>query len=146
MTIDIIKKPINHEDRRGLIMDIFPKLAPECVTLITTLRGMVRGNHYHRETTQWMFVVSGKLWVYEQPLTQLGESEPVSRVLLVAGDLVGHHANVIHAYKAAEDTVSLAFAQGVRKGMDYEADTVRVDSIIDRWMIQRRGEPGAAIE
>lgn len=143
--MNVEKKPINHEDARGLIMDIFPKDGPECATLLITKAGAVRGNHYHRYTTQWMFVISGKLWAYEvgQPIIakhrmgddELVEQPKVERVLLEPGDLIRHNPYVIHAFAAAEDAVSIAFAEGPRKGMDYETDTVRIDgSLIERWL------------
>ena len=41
-------------DDRGDITDILVKEAIEYVTLITSNAGTVRGNHYHKQTYQWV--------------------------------------------------------------------------------------------
>ena len=48
------------EDERGVIQDLFGG-DPVNVTYIKTLAGAVRGNHVHRETTQWTLLVRGSL-------------------------------------------------------------------------------------
>ena len=124
--------PINHRDDRGTIRDIFPTAAPECVTVITSAKGAVRGNHVHDASTQHVYIVDGELEVWWRDaegkiwLDQLG-----------AGDLMTHDPGEEHAYRATEPTTFLAFAQGVRKGIDYEKDTRRVPSLIDAWRAQQ---------
>lgn len=116
-------KPINFEDDRGAIRDIFTDGGKEAVTVITSVKGAVRGNHYHKRSVQYVFVVSGKLAAYSQ---KLGE-KTIERHMLGAGDLIIHEPNEVHAFVAEEDTVFLAFAEGLRKGEDYEKDTYRVN-------------------
>jgi dTDP-4-dehydrorhamnose 3,5-epimerase-like enzyme len=130
--------PINHFDGRGLIRDIFPTAAPDAVTLITQRAGSVRGNHVHLESTQHLFVVSGGIIAYTkryEPDRASREPERVERVGLGAGALITHAPGEAHAYQALVDSVLLAFACGIRKGMDYEADTIRLDqSLIEQYL------------
>jgi hypothetical protein len=43
-------------DRRGTITDVLDGIPVECVTLVTSNKGAVRGNHYHKKTTQYTYV------------------------------------------------------------------------------------------
>ena len=49
------------QDGRGTIADILEDEPIEHVTVIESKTGAVRGNHVHRETHQWVYVVTGKL-------------------------------------------------------------------------------------
>lgn len=127
--------PINHHDTRGIIRDIFGSGAPDCVTLITQRAGSVRGNHLHKLSTQHLFVVSGGIIAYTRP--PIGGM--VERIGLGAGAMISHVADEAHAYEAYADSVLLAFAEGVRKGTEYEQDTYRIPDLIDEFMEQNGG-------
>ena len=64
--MNIEKKNINFQDRRGVITDIFVDEPKQHCTIITTNKGCVRGNHYHKKSKQHDFIVSGKFEVYSQ--------------------------------------------------------------------------------
>ncbi|HEV8370753.1 MAG TPA: cupin domain-containing protein [Pyrinomonadaceae bacterium] len=109
------------EDERGQITDILAKEEIQFVTLITQAKGTTRGNHYHKETVQWNYVLQGKLKL----LTQFPDS-PVISTLLEVGDLAVTEQQERHALEALEDSVFLVFTRGVRGGTDYEKDTYRL--------------------
>src|SRR5439155_25869404 len=55
-------------DGRGEIRDLLRDAELDSVTLIRTNRGGIRGNHYHRATSQWTYVISGRVrWVTQMP-------------------------------------------------------------------------------
>lgn len=108
-------------DERGEITDILAKEPIEYVTLITQAKGTTRGNHYHKETIQWNYVLSGRLKL----LTQLPGDSVMSTVLEV-GDLAVTVQDERHAIEALEDSVFLVLTRGVRGGADYEKDTFRL--------------------
>jgi quercetin dioxygenase-like cupin family protein len=110
-------------DARGVIRDLITNEQIDAVTLIYTKKKAVRGNHYHHETTQWTFVVSGKLRV----VTELLPEQPEEDVLSV-GQLMVSPPDERHAWKALEDTVVLVFTQGPRSGANYESDVVRLEA------------------
>lgn len=123
----LVHMPINFHDDRGIIRDIFPTGSPDCVTLITSAPRSVRGNHLHKLSTQSAFVVSGTMIAFTRsPIT--GQ---VDKLRLLAGDMVVHEPNEEHAYLAIDHVVFLAFAEGLRKGEDYEKDTYRVAPLFD---------------
>jgi len=116
-----------HEDERGKIADLFYKNPIEHISILTTNAGAIRGNHYHKNTVQHIFLIKGSLEYWYKPINS---DEEVRMTKVVPGDIITSSSNEIHAIKASEDSEFLALAEGVRGGADYETDTFRVDSII----------------
>ena len=116
-------KKINFEDSRGTIADIFVHNPKDNITIIFSKKGAVRGNHYHKQSTQYLFMISGKMTI----LTQKFGENAITKSILQPYDLMTHEPYEIHTFIAEEDTVFLAFADGLRGGEDYEKDTYRVE-------------------
>ncbi|ADH85083.1 polysaccharide biosynthesis C-terminal domain-containing protein [Desulfurivibrio alkaliphilus] len=114
------KKPA-FADARGEIVDIVEKIPFDSLTVITSRQGAVRGNHYHRETTQYTFILAGKCRYRSQKPDQ-----PAEEAIMVKGDLAVSPPLESHAFEALEDSVLLAFCQGPRSGSQYETDTFRL--------------------
>tara|TARA_R100000278_G_C5465656_1_gene162554 strand:+ start:666 stop:1073 length:408 start_codon:yes stop_codon:yes gene_type:complete len=127
---DTPKEPLEkHEDERGTIVDIFYKHNIDHVAIIQSVKGAIRGNHYHKKTTQHMLITKGSL---EYWYKTLDSDEKSKHVLLQKGDLVSTPPNEIHALKIVEDNEFIVFTEGLRGGKDYEQDTFRLaGSIID---------------
>ncbi len=120
--MQIEKKIINFEDERGSIRDILIGKEVDAITLITFKKGGVRGNHYHKKSIQYSYIVSGKILCATQK-----EGEPIETHEVIEGDLITHAEGEIHAFKALDDSVFLSLTKGPRKGDDYEDDTFRVE-------------------
>ena len=86
------------------------------------MQGAVRANHYHKKTTQWNYVISGRIKL----VTQF-EDEAVQETILEKGDLVMTVPFEKHALVGIEDSELLVFTEGPRAGKDYESDTFRLD-------------------
>jgi oxalate decarboxylase/phosphoglucose isomerase-like protein (cupin superfamily) len=108
-------------DQRGQITDIVQHTPFDSVTIITSVSGAIRANHYHKESIQFSYVLSGRLLA----LTQLPDG-PVETADLVAGDLLETPPLERHALQALEDSVLLIITRGPRGGKGYEDDTFRV--------------------
>jgi quercetin dioxygenase-like cupin family protein len=116
-------------DDRGTITDIFYKINANHACLITNTPGAVRGNHYHKHTIQYTYVLTGSMIYYSKPVDS---DQPADEFLAKKGDFIISLPNEIHAMKATPDGCTfLAFAEGPRGGEDYETDTYRVDSIVE---------------
>ena len=123
--MEIIKTKINHEDSRGVIRDILIGIDIDAVTLLTAKAGSVRGNHYHKQSDQYLYIVSGRLTCAAQD-----RENPIETKEVEGGDLVINKAWEKHAFKAIEDSTLLSLTKGPRKGEDYEKDIFRLDKPI----------------
>ena len=117
-----------HQDDRGIIADIFYKTNIEHVAIIKSEPNAIRGNHYHKETTQSMLMTKGSLEYWYKPV---GSDDPSKMYLCKVGDLITTEPYEIHALRITDEgNEFIVFSEGKRGGMDYESDTYRVDSII----------------
>ena len=118
-----------HSDERGTIVDIFYKHNIEHIAVIESYKGSIRGNHYHKKTTQHMLITQGSL---EYWFKDVNDDKPAKMILCQRGDLVTTPPNEIHALKIRDDgNEFIVFSSGLRGGQDYESDTYRVDTIIE---------------
>lgn len=118
----IRSKQPNFSDERGQITDIIENQPVDSITILTTKKNAVRGNHYHSETTQYLYVVEGSCNYYSQIDGAAATVEIVSK-----GDLIITPPLERHAFEALQDSVFLAFCHGPRAGSQYETDTLRLD-------------------
>lgn len=103
-------------DERGKIQDLI--IGPiDSVTWIHTVQNAVRGNHYHKYTVQWCYLLSGSMLVVNGDETKVVE----------AGQMMVEEPGVPHAWKALEPTDCIVFTLGPRAGDQYESDTYRLD-------------------
>ena len=121
----VIRKKPAFTDERGVITDILEGINVNAVTILTFRKGAVRGNHYHKKTTQYAYIIDGKLRLYTQV-----DGEKVRTKMIKKGDLVETPPNEKHAFVALEDSVMLACCYGLRAGKQYEEDTYRLKELI----------------
>ena len=115
-------------DNRGTIADVFYNHAINHVAIITSEPNIIRGNHYHKETTQHMLMTKGSL---EYWYKDFGSDEPAKMYVAKVGDLVSTKPFEIHGLRiCSEGNEFIVFSEGLRGGKDYESDTYRVESII----------------
>lgn len=115
------KPEVVFKDGRGEITDILKKETIEYVTLVKSLKGSTRGNHYHKETHQFNYIVEGKVKLLTQK-----PGEKVNATIMGKGDLTVTEPNESHAIVALEDSLIMVFTRGIRGGEDYEKDTYRI--------------------
>lgn len=118
----VIETEINHQDARGAITDLVENANINAVTLISFQKGAVRGNHYHKKTTQWNYVIKGRIKL----VAQSGEA-PATEVILGEGDFAVTEPMEKHALVGLAESEMLVFTQGPRGGKEYESDTFRLD-------------------
>jgi dTDP-4-dehydrorhamnose 3,5-epimerase-like enzyme len=129
-----VKEPLElHTDERGSIVDVFYNDDIEHVAVVDSEPNVLRGNHYHKLSTQHMLMTKGSLEYWYKPTDS---DEPAEMIVAKVGDIVSTPPNEIHALVIREDgNQFIVFSEGVRGGMDYESDTFRVDSIIPKDML-----------
>ena len=116
-----IKNRIIYKDERGLIIDLLEGKKINAITFVSQKKGRVRGNHLHKKTIQWNYLIKGKI----ELVTKKRNSKP-KKIILFKGDLAETLKNEAHATKALKDSEFLVFTQGPRGGKEYEKDTFRL--------------------
>ncbi len=119
-------------DHRGSITDIFVKSPKDHCAIITTAPGHIRANHYHKFTTQYTFLVHGKMLMASVEVSKNGgyDQEAVEIITIPTNTLVVHPPYKAHAFKAVEESTILAFACGIRGGDQYESDVFRLEECL----------------
>ena len=123
------KLEVAFEDHRGVIVDILEGENVDAVTFISFKNRAVRANHFHKETTQWNYVLSGKLKycnrVIDKNLLEDGDAVTTEEILF-PGDFCVSYPWESHAFQGIEDSEMLVLTKGPRSGMNYEKDTFRL--------------------
>ena len=111
-----------HVDARGAIQSLvnFPM---KNISLITSVKGSLRSNHYHKTDWHYIYMLSGEVDYYYRPT---GSNEPPKVVRGKKGDMIFTPPMEDHATVALEDSVFLAISRNPRDQEAYEADVVRV--------------------
>lgn len=118
----IIKTNINHIDDRGKIIDLVERQNINAITFISFTQNAIRANHYHKNTTQWNYIIKGKIKL----VTQFGDGS-IKEIILSSGELAITEPMEKHALVGMEDSEMLVFIEGPRGGKEYESDTFRLD-------------------
>ena len=122
---------INHADDRGTIRDIFVSSPKDHCSIITFSQGAVRANHFHKQSTQYTYVIDGEIVLATRLVDANGEpAGEIEKTVLGPGDLVTHPPYHAHAFRALKPSTILAFADGTRGGSDYENDVYRLQTSI----------------
>lgn len=122
-TIVPLEKPF--VDARGVIqalVDVDMKGA----LLITSKKGAVRANHYHKSDWHYCFVLSGSIEYFERPV---GSKKAPKKIIVKTGQLFFTPPMVEHAMRFPEDGAFLTLSRNIRDPKSYEKDLVRVELI-----------------
>ena len=115
-------------DSRGEIYDIFVNSPKDHCALITSKKGAIRGNHFHKESTQFTFILNGKFKLFRAKVDNDGNLvEEASVKIIEKNEFIEHPPFEAHTLEAISDNaIILAFACGKRGGTYYENDTFRL--------------------
>lgn len=122
--MEVKRIPPTVQDTRGVITDLLERERIHSVTLITSAKGAVRGNHYHKATWQYAYILTGRMRVVAKSLP---DGEP-REALVEPGDLILHPPMEGHVMVAVEDSSFMVFTRGPRGGREYETDTYRLET------------------
>jgi quercetin dioxygenase-like cupin family protein len=111
-----------YSDSRGDITDLIHGDEINSVTHISFTKNAVRGNHYHKRTIQWNYVISGEVLL----VTQMPGGNRIEKKLC-KGDFAVSVQHERHALQGLSDVSEvLIFTKGPRSGSNYEEDTFRL--------------------
>ena len=99
---EVISIEVAFSDENGEISNIIERLIGH-VAVIHSVEGAVRGNHYHKEDDQWIYVASGRMVVRAvDPVT-----EEKWNYYVEEGQLEYMPAGIAHAYWFPKETTFL---------------------------------------
>ena len=116
-----------HTDDRGVISDVFYDSDIHHVAMINSKKEITRGDHYHKETTQYTLVLKGKL---EYWFREIESNQKAKCIIMNEGDMIESPPLVIHSFRFLTDNQIIVFTKGKRGGKDYEKDTFRINTSI----------------
>lgn len=112
--------PITFKDGRGVIATYYPqRLDIKEWNYIVTLKGSIRGKHYHDEFDEYIMLVEGS-GIY----VELTDGEEYS-TMVATGDCIYIPMGVPHTFYPTDDTKAIALL--TKKWNDCEAPITRID-------------------
>lgn len=118
--------PLAFRDERGAIQPLVDETMQSCL-IITSSKGSVRANHYHKTDAHHCYVLSGRIEYYARPV---GSTDAPQRTTVGPGEMVYTPPMVEHAMVFPEETVFLTMGRNSRLPEVYEEDVVRVPSLV----------------
>lgn len=114
--------PEGFEDARGRIQNLLLTTVRN-IALVTSKKGTVRSNHYHKEDWHYLYVISGSFNYYERDVESSGED--IEPILVKAGEMVFTPPMKVHRTDFLEDTVMLSMGKNPQDHNHHEEDVVR---------------------
>ena len=102
------------EDERGVIVNVLEHTAFEHLAYITCNPGAVRGNHYHPNEDQWIFMVVGRMAVRAVDIV----TEETWNYMVEEGQLEYMPPGIAHAYHFPKETVFINVTPRGRRDAD----------------------------
>ena len=121
----LVSIPTPFVDSRGDLQVLLNRDIKSAV-LITSIKGSLRANHYHKKDWHYCFVMSGSIKYYFRPT---GSTDDPKYVLIEAGQMFFTPPMVDHAMVFPEDVVFIALSGSSREQDSYEDDLVRVELV-----------------
>jgi len=119
----IVSLPMPFEDSRGVIQTLVDGEI-QAIQIITSVKGSVRANHFHKTDSHFMYVVSGRMKYFHRVA---GETQAPTWLTIEAGQMVYSPPMIEHAVEFLEDSIFLNITGKSREQGVYEDDLVRVD-------------------
>ncbi len=124
-TVDVLRTSVVVENSARGIIEKLAEGEYHSILRITSKKGTVRANHFHKGDSHMCYCTKGKIEYLWRDARD--DSAPLQRVLIEAGQLFYTPPMVAHAMVFLEDTEFYAFTTSPRHTQaDYEEDVTRV--------------------
>ena len=94
----LIKNYFSFKDERGEIKGLINFDSWQEINHITSFKGTIRGNHYHKKTKEAVVVLDGKINV------SLNNDNEKENLILQKGDVIVIEPMTVHTFKMLEDS------------------------------------------
>ena len=112
-------------DERGAIVPIVDEKMESCV-IISSVKGTVRANHFHKTDWHYCHVLSGEI---EYHWRETGSEQAPNTITVKEGQCFFTPPMVDHAMVFPVDTTFLTLGRNPRDQASYEADIERIDLV-----------------
>ena len=112
-------------DSRGEIQPLVDR-AMRSAVLISSKKGTVRANHYHKTDWHYCYVLEGRIEYHHRPH---GSDAAPETVIVEKGQIFFTPPMVDHAMVFVEDTTFLTLGRNSRAQEVYEADVERIELV-----------------
>ncbi|MDH5188682.1 MAG: cupin domain-containing protein [Rhodospirillaceae bacterium] len=112
-------------DARGEIQPLVDIEMKSCV-LITSKKGALRANHYHKTDWHFCYVLNGSIEYHHRPH---GDTGPGEKQIVGPGQLFFTPPMVDHSMVFLEETTFITLGRNSRKQEVYEADVERIELV-----------------
>lgn len=112
-------------DERGAIYPIVDEKMESCV-IISSKKGTVRANHFHKTDWHYCHVLSGEI---EYHWRETGSDQPPNTIVIRQGQCFFTPPMVDHAMVFTVDTTFLTLGRNPRDQESYEADIERISLV-----------------
>lgn len=117
-----------HVDERGEMSHLLDgKVKITSALLISSRKGSIRANHYHKKDSHYCYLLKGRMEYLEKDLKTKNARR--KKAIVKEGKLVYTPPMIAHAMRFLEDSVFLALTTEPRKQSKYEKDTIRMELI-----------------
>lgn len=117
-----------HTDARGDMFYLVDEdVAINGVLLITSKKGAIRANHYHKRDSHYSYMLKGSM-EYTYKSLDKKNAKPTT-VIVSQGEIVYTPPMTEHAMKFTENSTFLAITTEKRNHKKYEDDLVRVELV-----------------
>ncbi len=121
----VVKLESPFVDERGAIYPVVDEVMESCV-IITSKKGTVRANHYHKTDWHYCYVMEGEIEYHWRPT---GETITPRKVTIGKGECFFTPPMVDHAMLFNQDTTFLTLGRNPRDQKSYEADIERIELV-----------------
>ena len=121
----LIKQETPFVDERGKIQPLVDIDFKSCV-LITSKKGTIRANHYHKTDWHFCYVLKGSIDYYHR---KVGKTNSPQLEKIKKGELFFTPPMVEHTMVFHEDTIFLTLGGNSRIQSEYELDLVRTELV-----------------
>lgn len=110
MLVEKISYHTQTTDTRGSFTNIVDQGDWKEVNLVESKVGSMRGNHYHKQTTEYIYLLSGGA---EVSLSNINTPHKVSKILMYPGEAIIIPPLTNHTFLFTEDSVHIALLSQV---------------------------------
>lgn len=97
----LLNSYFKHEDDRGRILGIIQEGTWKELNYLTAKADSIRGGHFHKETTEIIFVIRGRATL---SISYAGSKKVEQSVVVVGGDIILIEPGDRHTFQFVEDS------------------------------------------